>query len=131
MTPRAGAARVALASLVLLIALCVTWELWLAPLRPQGSWLVLKALPLVLALPGVARRDLYTLQWASMLVLCYLAEGTVRATSDRGASATLGAIETLLALVFFASCLTFVAPFKRAARVRRDATRDRGERHGP
>ena len=41
--------------------------MWLAPLRPGGSALVLKAVPLLLALPGAWRRGVYTLQWASML----------------------------------------------------------------
>ena len=35
------------ASLLLLIALCIAWETVLAPLRPGGSWLVLKVLPLL------------------------------------------------------------------------------------
>jgi len=29
-------------SLIGLIFLCLAWELWLAPIRPGGSWLVLK-----------------------------------------------------------------------------------------
>ena len=41
------------ASLVALILLCTLWELWLAPLRPGGSMLVLKVLQLLLNL----RRD--------------------------------------------------------------------------
>ena len=109
----AWAAYGATASLVLLIALCVAWEWRVAPLRPGGSALVLKAVPLLLALPGVWRRSLYTLQWASMLVLLYLMEGIVRGMSDRGPSATL---EALLAVVFFVCALVYVAPFKRAAR---------------
>ena len=35
-------------SLLALIALCVAWELFVAPIRPGGSWLVLKVLPLLL-----------------------------------------------------------------------------------
>ena len=50
-------------SLIALIFLCLTWELWLAPLRPGGSWLVLKLLPLLAALMGVLRGRRYTLQW--------------------------------------------------------------------
>ena len=76
--PRDRCALGALFALVALIVLAVAWERWLAPLRPGGSALVLKALPLVCALPGVWRRKLYTLHWASMLVLLYLAEGIVR-----------------------------------------------------
>ena len=36
-------ANIAALSLVALIFLCLAWELWLAPLRPGGSWLLLKA----------------------------------------------------------------------------------------
>ena len=35
------------ASLIALIFLCLAWELWLAPIRPGGSLLVLKTLPLL------------------------------------------------------------------------------------
>ncbi|HVE06192.1 MAG TPA: DUF2069 domain-containing protein [Paraburkholderia sp.] len=115
------AAYVALAALLLLIALSIGWEWRLAPLRPGGSLLVLKALPLLLALRGVWRRHLYTLQWASMLILLYLMEGIVRGMSDRGLSARLGWLEALLAAAFFASALAYVAPFKRAARRAKNA----------
>jgi len=103
-------------SLLLLIVLSVGWEWWLAPLRPGGSALVLKAVPLLLALPGVWRQRLYTLQWASMLILLYFAEGIVRGWSDRGLSARLGWLEAALAVVFFVCALIYVAPFKRAAK---------------
>jgi len=101
---------------IALIALSVAWEWWLAPLRPGGSTLVLKVVPLLLALQGVVRRSVYTLQWASMLVLLYLAEGIVRGMTDRGLSATLGWLEAILATVFFVCALSYVAPFKRAAK---------------
>jgi uncharacterized membrane protein len=116
-TPRTAAAGATLA-LVVLIALCVAWEWWLAPLRPGGSLLVLKAVPLLCALPGVMRKRLYTLQWASMLSLLYLMEGIVRGMSDRGLSARLGWCEALLAAGFFVCALAYVAPFKRAAKRR-------------
>ncbi len=106
----------ALTSLIALIALSLAWELWLAPLRPGGSALALKALPLVFALRGTLRRSVYTLQWASMLVLLYLAEGIVRGMTDGGLSARLGSFDALLSLAFFACALAYVAPFKRAAR---------------
>ena len=69
-------------SLFALIVLCVTWETLVAPLRPGGSWMLLKALPLVLPLRGIVRGNLYTYQWAAMLSLLYLMEGAVRAMSD-------------------------------------------------
>ncbi len=104
-----------------MIVLSLAWELWLAPLRPGGSALALKAVPLALTLRGTWRRNLYTLQWASMLVLLYLAEGIVRGMTDRGVSAELGWLEALLALAYFICALAYVAPFKRTARARKKA----------
>lgn len=96
------------ASLVGLIFLGLAWELWLAPLRPGGSLLVLKVLPLLLPLFGILHGKIYTYQWSTMLILAYLAEGTVRAWSDRGLSAQLAIAETVLTLVFFGSCVFYV-----------------------
>ncbi|WP_019141420.1 DUF2069 domain-containing protein [Noviherbaspirillum massiliense] len=103
-------------SLLALIALCVAWELVLAPLRPGGSWLVLKAVPLLVPLHGVLKRNLYTMQWASMMILLYFAEGIVRATSDKGLSATLGWVEVGLTSVFFLCTILFLHPYKKAAK---------------
>ncbi len=116
---RTGWARGAALALLALFVLAIAWECWLAPLRPGGSALVLKAIPLACALPGVWRRKLYTLQWASMLVLLYLAEGIVRGMTDGGMSARLGWIEVALAVLFLGCALAYVAPFKRAARAAR------------
>ncbi len=94
-------------SLIGLLFLCLAWELWLAPLRPGGSMLALKALPLLLPLIGILRGKRYTHQWTSMLALAYLAEGLVRATSDSGASQLLAIVETALALLLFTGCLAY------------------------
>lgn len=107
----------ACASLLALIFLCLAWELWLAPLRPGGSWMVLKALPLLLPLLGVLNGRRYTSQWASMLILAYLAEGVVRAASESGAAAALALAEALLALVFF-SCAVYYARLTRQTQPR-------------
>jgi len=106
----------AVISLVALIALCVAWELVLAPLRPGGSWLVLKVLPLLVPLRGILKRDVYTMQWSSMLILLYFAEGLVRATSDTGPSVVLGWIETGLVSIFFACVILYLSPYKKAAK---------------
>jgi uncharacterized membrane protein len=58
----------ALASLFSLIALTLSWELWLAPLRPGGSWLALKAVPLGVPLGGIVRGKRYTYKWTTMLI---------------------------------------------------------------
>ena len=94
-------------SLLTLIFLCLAWELWLAPLRPGGSWLALKALPLLPPLMGILHGRRYTYQWASMLILAYFAEGAMRAFGDSGASAALALAEALLSLVFFVSAVLY------------------------
>lgn len=104
----------ACASLVALIFLCLVWELWLAPLRPGGSWLALKALPLLAPLFGVLRGRVYTFQWALLLVLAYFAEGIVRAWSDSGAAARLAGIEVALAVIFFTAAIAYVRSVTRA-----------------
>ncbi len=94
-------------ALVALIALCLAWELWLAPLRPGGSLIALKALPLALALGGILAGRRYTYQWSSMLALAYFGEGVVRAWSERGASQLLAGGEIALSLALFASAVAF------------------------
>jgi len=108
-----AAANVCAASLIALIFLGLAWELWLAPLRPGGSLLALKILPLLLPLFGILRGRAYTFQWSSMLILAYLAEGAVRAWSDRGLSAQLALAEALLSLVFFCAAIVYVRTLPR------------------
>lgn len=99
-------------SLVLLILLGVAWEGWLAPLKPSGSMLVIKTLPLLFPLFGILRGKRYTYQWASMLILLYFTEGTVRAWSDQGISAQLAMLEVVLSVIFFV-CTIFYARHTR------------------
>lgn len=98
---------IASASLIGLIVLCLAWELWLAPLRPGGSWLALKALPLLLPLFGILHGRRRAHQWSSVLILLYLLEGLTRLLTDTGPSRWLAAGETLLAGIFFAAALAF------------------------
>ena len=98
---------VATGSLIALFALSLLWELWLAPLRPGGSMLALKALPLCFAFIGIVKGRRYTFQWASMLVLFYFTEGVVRAWSERGMSQSLAGLEIALSLILYLSCLQY------------------------
>ena len=107
MTARA-AYLAACASLIALIFLCLAWELWLAPLRPGGSWLALKALPLLAPLMGVLHGRIYTYQWSLLLIPAYFIEGVVRAWSDTGAAAWAARSEIVLAVAFFASAIACV-----------------------
>lgn len=106
----------AIASLIWLIGWLVAWEIWIAPLHPGGSLLALKALPLLVPLRGVIKRDLYTLQWSSMVILVYFAEGAVRAWSDElEASRIMAMGEIVLVCVYFACALLYLHPYKKAA----------------
>jgi uncharacterized membrane protein len=105
----------AVGSLLALIALGLAWELWLAPLRPGGSWLVLKVLPLTLPLPGLLKHRMYTYRWLSLLIWLYFTEGVVRATSDSGLSAGLAGIQVLLCVLIFVACALHVRVRLKAA----------------
>jgi uncharacterized membrane protein len=95
------------AALLALIALCLAWELWLAPLRPGGSYLALKAAPLGIPLLGILLGWRYTYQWSSMFVLAYFAEGAVRAWGDQGMAQTLALAEAALSVAFFGAVVAY------------------------
>ena len=105
--------RAAVISLCGLIALSLAWELWLSPLRPGGSWLALKALPLCLPLSGILKGKLYTFQWSSLLVLAYIAEAVVRLFDATWASRLCALTALCLSMVFFISCLAFAKQYKK------------------
>ena len=103
-----GARRVAVATLLALIALCLSWELFLAPLRPGGSWLALKALPLCIPLAGFLKNRMYTYRWVSLMIWLYFTEGVVRAWSDRPPSNWLALLEAVLCVVLFTACTVHI-----------------------
>ncbi len=98
----------AVGSVLALIVLGLAWELRLAPLRPGGSWLAIKVLPLCIPLAGLLRNRMYTYRWVSLMVWLYFVEGAVRAYSDRGLSARLALLEAALCLVLFVACVLHV-----------------------
>jgi len=108
----------AAASWLALLLLTVLWEWQLAPLRPGGSWLMLKGVPLLLPLAGVLRGDVKTMQWALLLVLPCIAEGSVRVV-DAPPAGTMALIEIALGLLFFAAAIVYLRPFKKAAGARK------------
>jgi len=99
---------IAVGSLLGLIFLSLAWELALAPLRPGGSWLVLKALPLCIPLIGLLKHRMYTYRWLSLMVWVYFTEGAVRASSDRAPSNYLAMVEVVLCLALFVACALHV-----------------------
>jgi len=88
-----------------LVVLLVLWEMLLAPVRPGGSWLALKALPLGLVLPGLAKGRVRARQWASLLLPFYFGEGLVRGLTEACRHATVAWAAALLALAAFAAVL--------------------------
>lgn len=103
-----GTRWLAVSSLLGLIALGLVWELWLAPLRPGGSWLVLKVLPLCLPLAGLLKNRMYTYRWVSLMVWLYFIEGVVRAWGDRPPGNALAMVEVVLCVLLFAACALHV-----------------------
>ncbi len=107
----------AVVSLVGLIVLSVAWELYLAPIKPGGSLLALKALPLCVPLAGLLKNRMYTYRWVSLLVWLYFTEGVVRAYSDRAPSNYWAMVEVFLCLTLFAGCAMHVRIRLRHAKV--------------
>ena len=97
--------RLAVGSLIGLIVLGLAWVMWLAPLRPGGSVLALKVLPLVVPLAGLLKNRMYTYRWVSLMVWVYFTEGVVRAWSDvLPLSRALAMVEIMFCLSLFAAC---------------------------
>jgi uncharacterized membrane protein len=113
-----GLQATAVVSLLALIALGLAWELWLAPLRPGGSWVVLKVLPLLAPLFGLLHGRRRTFQWTPFLALGYVAEGAVRAWSEPGPVRLLAGAEIALAFALFCACVLAARELGRAAGAR-------------
>ena len=96
----------AVACLLALIVLGLAWELWLAP--TGNRTLALKVLPLAAALAGILKLRMFTHRWLSLLVWLYVAEGALRASSERGIVVVLALAEVALAVLLFAACATHV-----------------------
>ena len=106
----------AVGSLLGLIVLGLAWELFLAPLRPGGSSLALKVLPLCIPLMGLLKNRMYTYRCVSLLVWVYFTEGAVRAYSDKAPGNYLAMLEVLLCLSLFVACALHVRLRLKAAR---------------
>jgi uncharacterized membrane protein len=106
----------AVGSLLGLILVGLAWELWLAPLRPGGSWWAIKVLPLCLPLAGLLKHRMYTYRWVSLLVWLYFTEGVVRAWGDKWPSNGLALLQVILCTSLFVACALHVRIRIRAAK---------------
>ncbi len=98
----------AVGSLIGMILLGLVWELWLAPLRPGGSWLALKVLPLCIPLAGLLKNRMYTYRWVSLMVWLYFTEGVVRAWGDKPPGNWLALVQVVLCITLFVACALHV-----------------------
>jgi len=92
--------------LVSLIGLGLAWELWLAPTGARS--LALKVLPLAWPLAGVLAWRLSSVRALSLLLWLYVAEGAMRAATERGVSAHLAWLELLLCGLLFVACVVHI-----------------------
>jgi uncharacterized membrane protein len=106
----------AVSSLLGLILVGLAWELWLAPLRPGGSWWAIKVLPLCLPLAGLLKHRMYTYRWVSLLVWLYFTEGAVRAWGDKWPSNGLALLQVILCTTLFVACALHVRIRIKAAK---------------
>ena len=112
-------ARASVAGTLALLLLELLWELALAPIGGRASWLALKALPLALLLPGVARGTTRARQWLALLLPFYFAEGIVRAYGERGRQALVAAVAGALAAATFVALIAWLRADARARDERR------------
>lgn len=103
--PRATLMRVALSATIAATGWMLLWETLIAPLKPGGSLVALKCLPLLLLLPGLLRDSRRAWQWLALLLPWYFAEALVRALTGHGRAALVAAIGTLLVSVAFVALL--------------------------
>jgi len=110
--------KLAFVSAVHLCLLCIAWEWVISPLRPHGSWMVLKFIPLGLMLPGLYRGNNYSSQATSMIILLYFLEGFAR-LFEPGLNWILASLELALSSLVFYGVLKYLGPLKKAAKANR------------
>jgi uncharacterized membrane protein len=102
----AAVARLTVAGVVALALLEFLWEALLAPF-PGARWLAVKALPLAMLVPGVARGRRRSRQWLALLTPCYFGEALVRALTETGRHGAVAAMATALAAITFVAVLAW------------------------
>jgi uncharacterized membrane protein len=112
--------RASLLLLIALIALCTLWEIWLSPVRPGGSWLAFKALPLLACVMSIAKGERRTFQIVSLLVWLYVLEGATRLLGEHGLARWLCVSEIALATALFAAVAAY-AKWTRVPKASADA----------
>jgi len=112
---RAALMRVALFATLASIGWMPLWESVVAPLRPGGSLLALKCVPLALCVPGLMRDTRRARQWLVLLLPWYFAEALVRALTEHGRASMAAIVGATLVTVAFAALLATFSVERRAA----------------
>ena len=105
--------KAAVIAAVALILVGLAWELVLDPLRPGGSWLALKVIPLLLALKGLSQARPYTFKWMSLLIWLYVCEGLVRIVGPTATERSIAWVYLIIALALSAAILMGARAYQR------------------
>ncbi len=87
------------------------WELRGAPLRPGGSMLVLKIIPLLFLLRGIVYLRPRTVRWGLLIACLYLTEALMRIVDPFPVNLWAG-IELSFILIFIAAALAYLRGIK-------------------
>jgi uncharacterized membrane protein len=109
----ARGARWTIVGLAALALLELLWESVLAPQPAGAAWLALKAVPLAILFPGVARGERRARQWLALLLPLYFAEALTRAMSESGRSAIVAAVAAAIAVATFVALLVWFRAERR------------------
>ncbi len=108
-------ARWTILGLAALTLLELLWETVLAPQHTLGALFALKAVPLALLFPGVARGARRPRQWLALVLPLYFAEALTRALSEHGRYALVAAMAAAIGATTFIALLMWFRG-ERAAR---------------
>jgi uncharacterized membrane protein len=111
----AFSARWTVLGLAALTLLELLWETVLAPQHASGALLALKAVPLALVFPGVARGARRSRQWLALLLPFYFAEALTRALGEHGRHAMVAAMAAAIAAATFIALMAWFRAERAAA----------------
>jgi uncharacterized membrane protein len=97
--------RIAVALVGALVLMEILWETVWAPVRPGGSWIALKAIPLAFVWLGMARGHARARQVASLLLPFYVGEAVVRGVTEPGRHAAVAWSAAALGMVAFVALM--------------------------
>jgi len=99
--------RITVAALAALALLEVLWSVILAPL-PGARWLAVKAIPLAVLFPGVARGERRPRQWLALITPFYFAEALVRSITEPGRHSLVAGTAAVVSVVLFVGLLAWL-----------------------